>query len=99
MLSVCAGLAGTAAAQAVRGTLLGAVQDAQGAPVPGVTVTATETQTNVSRSVVTNQSNAFNHANFLNPNGQFGQATFGQVTATNGSYTPRLVRLGARVIF
>jgi hypothetical protein len=43
--------------------------------------------------------NAFNHANFANPNGNFGQATFGQVTATNGSYTPRLVRLGARIMF
>jgi hypothetical protein len=43
--------------------------------------------------------NAFNHANFANPNGNFGQATFGQVTGTHGSYTPRLVRLGARLMF
>jgi hypothetical protein len=43
--------------------------------------------------------NAFNHANFANPNGTFGQATFGQVTGTNGSYTPRLVRFGARLMF
>ena len=43
--------------------------------------------------------NAFNHANFANPNGNFGQATFGQVTAVNGSYTPRLVRFGARLTF
>ncbi len=43
--------------------------------------------------------NAFNHPNFANPNGAFGGATFGQVTATNGSYAPRLVRFGARVMF
>src|SRR6266496_1553701 len=47
---------GTAAAQAVRGTLLGTVHDSQGAGVPGVNVTATETQTNISRSAATNQS-------------------------------------------
>jgi hypothetical protein len=52
-----------ARAQAVRGTLLGAVQDAQGAAVPGVTVTATETQTNVARSAVTNASGNYVFAN------------------------------------
>ena len=62
-LLACVALANTAAAQAVRGTLLGTIQDAQGAPVPGVTVTATETQTNVSRSVVTNQSGNYVFAN------------------------------------
>ncbi len=43
--------------------------------------------------------NAFNHPNFGQPNGNFGQATFGQVTGVNGSYTPRLVRFGARLTF
>ena len=62
-LFACAGLTGGARAQAVRGTLLGTVQDAQGAPVPGATVTATETQTNVARSVVTNQSGNYVFAN------------------------------------
>ncbi len=46
--------AGPARAQAVRGTLLGNINDAQGAAVPGVTVVAVETQTNISRSVVSN---------------------------------------------
>jgi HSP20 family molecular chaperone IbpA len=46
---------GPALAQAVRGTLLGNVSDAQHAAVPGVAVTATETQTNVARTVTTNQ--------------------------------------------
>ena len=44
-----------ASAQAVTGTLLGNVTDSSGAAVPGATVTARETQTNVSRTVVTNE--------------------------------------------
>ena len=62
-VAVCAGLASQSAAQAVRGTLLGTVSDTQGAAVPGVTVTAVETQTNISRSVVTNQSGNYVFAN------------------------------------
>jgi hypothetical protein len=54
MATFALALAGTALAQAVRGTLLGTVNDTQGAPIPGVTVTATETQTNVARTAVTN---------------------------------------------
>jgi hypothetical protein len=44
-----------ASAQAVTGTLLGNVTDATGASVPGATVTAIETQTNISRTAVTNE--------------------------------------------
>ena len=44
----------TVGAQAVTGTLLGNVTDASGAGVPGATVVATETQTNSSRTAVTN---------------------------------------------
>ena len=40
-----------------------------------------------------------NHPHFDNPNGTFGNATFGQVTGMAGAYSPRLVRFGARVIF
>jgi outer membrane receptor protein involved in Fe transport len=56
-------LSGTASAQAVRGTLLGTVHDTQGAPVAAVNVTAVETQTNISRSVVTNASGNYVFAN------------------------------------
>ncbi len=56
-------LAGSAFAQAVRGTLLGNVTDSSGAPMPGVTVVATETQTNIARNVVTNQSGYYVFAN------------------------------------
>ncbi|MEO7270789.1 MAG: carboxypeptidase-like regulatory domain-containing protein [Vicinamibacterales bacterium] len=44
-----------ARAQAVSGTLLGNVVDSSGAGVPGATVTALETQTNISRTAVTNE--------------------------------------------
>jgi len=54
---------GEAQAQAVRGTLLGTVIDAQEAAIPGATVTATETQTNIARSVVTNESGYYIFAN------------------------------------
>src|SRR5438128_7981760 len=46
----------SASAQAVTGTLLGNVTDSSGAAVPGATVTATETQTNISRTTVSNES-------------------------------------------
>ena len=45
----------SAFAQAVTGTLLGNVTDSSGAAVPGATVTATEIQTNISRTAVTNE--------------------------------------------
>ena len=45
----------TASAQAVAGTLLGNVTDASGAAVPGATVTATEMDTNIARTTVTNE--------------------------------------------
>jgi carboxypeptidase family protein len=46
----------SASAQAVTGTLLGNITDSSGGAVPGVTVTATEVQTNVARTAVTNES-------------------------------------------
>ena len=45
----------TVYAQAVTGTLLGNVTDSSGGAVPGATVTATETQTNSSRTAVSNE--------------------------------------------
>ena len=64
-LAVALAVSGLASAQAIRGTLLGTVTDTQGAAVPGVTVTATETRTNATRSAVTNQSGNFVFANLL----------------------------------
>ena len=42
-------------AQVTTGTILGTVKDASGGVLPGVTVTATNVDTNISRSVVTNE--------------------------------------------
>lgn len=44
-----------ASAQAVTGTLLGNITDTSGGAVPGASVTATEVQTNTSRTVVSNE--------------------------------------------
>ncbi len=55
-----------ASAQAVTGTLLGNISDSSGASVPGVTVTATEVQTNIARTAVTNESGFFLFSSLLN---------------------------------
>src|SRR5688572_14193817 len=56
----------TAAAQAVTGTLLGNVTDSSGGAVPGVTVTATEAETNVSRNTVTNEAGRYIFSSLVN---------------------------------
>jgi hypothetical protein len=68
-LAVAAGLClvpSSAAAQAVTGTLLGNIIDSSGAAVPGVTVTATEVQTNVGRTAVTNESGFYLFSSLVN---------------------------------
>lgn len=55
--------AGPALAQAGRGAVLGNVSDTQGAPVPGLTVTATNTQTNATRTAVTDKTGGFVFSN------------------------------------
>ena len=57
------GLAPYAAAQAVRGTLLGNITDSSGAAIPGATVTIIETQTNLTTSTVTNDSGVYTFPN------------------------------------
>jgi len=54
LLVACLGLSGPAYAQATHGTLLGTIVDQSGAALPGVTVTAIETRTNVSHNTTTN---------------------------------------------
>ena len=56
-------------AQESRGSITGSVTDPQGAPVPGATVTITNTDTNVPNRVSSNQTGYF-EANLLNP-GQY----------------------------
>jgi len=50
---------------ATRATLLGTVTDQTGAALPGVTVVATETRTNVSHETITNETGNFTFPNLL----------------------------------
>src|SRR5204862_2894032 len=50
-------------AQAVKGSLLGNVSDEAGLPIPGATVTITETSTNISYTAVTNESGFYVFSN------------------------------------
>jgi len=44
--------------------------------------------------------NAFNTVNYGNPNGVFGSANFGRISATNTSYpNMRQVQLGGKLVF
>ncbi len=52
-----------AAAQVAVGTLLGNVTDESGAAVPGATITATETRTNISRTAVSNEAGRYTFTN------------------------------------
>jgi hypothetical protein len=55
-----------ASAQAVTGTLLGNITDSSGAAMPGATVTATDVDKNISRSVVTNEAGYYIFSSLLN---------------------------------
>ena len=54
-LLVCVGLSSNAFAQFGNANVEGFVQDSTGAYIPGVTVTATNTQTGVATPVITNE--------------------------------------------
>src|SRR4051812_10397205 len=62
LLSGCASLA---PAQSLYGSLVGNVVDESGAAVPHAAVTATQAETNFSRSVVTNDTGGYNLPNLL----------------------------------
>jgi len=59
LLFVLSILSGTAAAQETRATITGTVKDAQGAVVPGVTVSVLHLPTNVATDAVTNDQGVF----------------------------------------
>ncbi len=58
----------TASAQAVTGTLLGNITDSSGAALPGATVTATDVDKNISRTVVANEAGYYIFTSLLNGN-------------------------------
>jgi Carboxypeptidase regulatory-like domain len=67
VLTVCAcAIPSRAAAQAVTGTLLGNITDSSGGAVPGVSVTATEVDTAVSRTTVSNEAGHYAFPSLLN---------------------------------
>jgi len=53
-------------AQAVSGSLLGNITDTSGAAVPGTTITATEVETNVSRTAVSNEAGYYLFTSLVN---------------------------------
>src|ERR1051326_2547470 len=59
-LSVLFVMSASAIAQTGNGTLTGIVEDPQKALIPGVSITATNTETGVTTSVVSNESGAYN---------------------------------------
>src|SRR5512132_3761304 len=58
-LALIAGAVAVASAQETTGTLTGTVKDTSGAVIPGVSVTARNTATNVSTTVVSDQSGVY----------------------------------------
>ena len=50
-------------AQVANGTLLGNVKDESGGAVPGATVTATETRTNIARTAISNEGGNYSFNN------------------------------------
>jgi len=57
---LCALCAGLAFSQAVNGTIVGTVTDASGAYIPGVTITANNTNTGIANTTITNEAGAYN---------------------------------------
>jgi hypothetical protein len=65
VLAVCWLVPSTTHAQVLYGSIVGNVTDDSGAAVPGATVTITNTQTNLTRTAVTNETGAYSFTNVL----------------------------------
>src|SRR5688572_4681511 len=99
-LGVLCGMYATgAAAQAVYGSLVGNVTDTTGGAIPGATVTATQTETNLTREVVTNENGAYSIPSI--PSGTYQVVVavpgFQTFTARDVIVTNRDVRVDARL--
>jgi hypothetical protein len=78
--------------------LNGRVTDESGAVLPGVTVTATQTDTGFTRSVVTESEGGYvNNFNWGNPTTNFNAATFGRIQSQAGD--PRIMQFGVKYGF
>jgi hypothetical protein len=65
LLAVLVSASAATSAQSLYGTLVGNVTDETGATLPGATVTVTQTETNLSRDAVTNETGSYNVPNLL----------------------------------
>lgn len=92
LLSVFLLIAVPAAAQTLYGGVVGNVRDAQGAVVPGATVTIVNTGTNLTRDTVTDAQGAYNFVNV-----QSGD--FMRIFGLNSAFAERQVRLALRYSF
>jgi hypothetical protein len=97
--TLCVVYASAAAGQAVYGSLVGNVTDSSGGAIPGATVTATQTETNLKREVVTNESGAYSIPNI--PSGTYevvvAVAGFQTFTTRDIIVTNRDVRVDAKL--
>src|SRR5687767_13587647 len=97
--ALCVMYATGAAAQNVYGSLVGNVTDSSGGAIPGATVTATQTETNLTRETVTNASGAYSIPNI--PSGTYQVVVavpgFQTFTARDIAVTNRDVRVDARL--
>ena len=97
--ALCVMYATGATAQAVYGSLVGNVTDTTGGAIPGATVTATQTETNLTREVVTNENGAYSIPNI--PSGTYQVVVtvpgFQTFTARDVIVTNRDVRVDARL--
>ena len=88
-----------AMAQNIYGSLVGNVTDSSGAAIPGATVTATQTETNLKREVVSNESGAYTIPNI--PSGTYQVVVavpgFQTFTVNDVTVTNRDVRVDARL--
>ena len=88
-----------ATSQNIYGSLVGNVTDSSGAAIPGATVTATQTETNLTREVVTNETGAYSIPNI--PSGTYQVVVvvpgFQTFTARDVAVTNRDVRVDARL--
>ncbi len=97
---LCTAVAGhVVSAQNIYGSLVGNVTDSSGASIPGATVTATQTETNLTREVVTNEAGAYSIPNI--PSGTYQVVVavpgFQNFTARDVIVTNRDVRVDARL--
>ncbi len=97
---LCTAVAGhVVSAQNIYGSLVGNVTDSSGASIPGATVTATQTETNLTREVVTNEAGAYTIPNI--PSGTYQVVVtvpgFQNFTAREVIVTNRDVRVDARL--